>query len=580
MEPSFYYIQILLSIVVVNCVLVMNDVDFVSLSANFGLAATALFTANLLLGVLLSTKYQRALTWQRLPRSIRQISLYQVHNYTAYLALLTAFTHPVLLLFDKNAGFKLLNVVVPLTAPHQNYIYSLGALAFYGLLTAVVTSTVFVRKLFTNRTWKLIHFISYGAAMLFLIHGIWADPLLLDRPVNFIDAEKVLSEAGFVLLIGAVIFRLRYAKKKRISETFYSLKVLRIIPETDSACTFVFEERIDLATEFAYQPGQFITLRIRDGNSFVKRSYSLTSLPETDRHLSITIKRLGPVSSYLLDTTKEGGELAVLPPEGSFFSKAVKTPTHYLFFAAGSGITPFLSITKSLVATRPNCRITLIYANLNESSIIFRHEFDRIAAEHSKQFSAIHVLEKPEGHWTGRKGMLVPDTLNELIDEVLEDSGKTDYYVCGPLGYINLVEGVLHGRNVPPEKVHAEKYTFAPGAEDLNESEKPEQMIEIGVGPASAHGAPQILTIIESGISRKIQYRRDETILDAALRAGLFPPFACQEGVCASCKAEVKSGRVRMLKHEALTPLEVDQLNILTCTAAAVSAETVISFDE
>lgn len=558
----------------------MDNFDFVGLSADFGLIATGLFTANLLFGVLLSTKYQRTLTWHRLPRFIRSISLYQIHNYTAYIALLTAFTHPVLLLFDKNAGFTLLNIAVPLTAPHQYYVYTLGALAFYGFLTVVVTSTVFVRKLFSNRTWKLIHFISYGAALLFLIHGIWADPLLLDRPVNFIDAEKVLSEAGFVLLIGAVILRLRYAKKNRISETFYSLRVLRVISETDLASTFVFEVRSDLKKEFAYQPGQFVTLRVREGDSFVKRSYSLTTAPETDRHLSITIKRLGPVSNYLLDTTKEGGELAVLPPEGSFFRKPVRRPTHYLFFAAGSGITPFLSMTKSLLATRPNCRITLIYANLNESSIIFKHEFDRIAARHSEQFSVIHVLEKPEGDWTGRKGMLGADTLHELIDEVLPDSRNTEYYVCGPLGYINLVEGVLRGRNVPPEKVNAEKYTFAPLVEDVNELEKQEGFLDIGDAPASAHGEPQILTIIESGISRKIDYRRDETILDAALRAGLFPPFACQEGVCASCKASLKSGRIRMLKHEALTPLEVDQQSILTCTATAIANKTVVSFDD
>ena len=201
----------------------MDNFDFVGLSANFGLIATGCFTANLLLGVLLSTKYKRTLTWQKLPRFVRRISLYQVHNYTAYIALLTAFTHPVLLLFDSKAGFRLLNIAVPLTAPHQSYIYTLGAVAFYGLLTAVVTSTVFVRKLFTNRTWKLIHFVSYGAAMLFIVHGIWADPLLLDRPVNFVDAEKILSEAALVSFIGAVIFRLRYATKKRHSERFYSL---------------------------------------------------------------------------------------------------------------------------------------------------------------------------------------------------------------------------------------------------------------------------------------------------------------------------------------------------------------------
>jgi sulfoxide reductase heme-binding subunit YedZ len=192
----------------------MDNFDFVGLSSTFGLIATGFFIANLLLGVLLSTKYQRSSIWQKMPGFVRSISLYQVHNYTAYMALLAAFAHPVLLLFDKKAGFSLLNIIVPLTAPHQNYIYTLGAIAFYGLFIAVVTSTVFVRKLFTNRTWKLIHFVSYGAAMLFLVHGIWADPLLLDRPVNFLDAEKVLSEAGIVLVVIAVVFRLRYAKRR------------------------------------------------------------------------------------------------------------------------------------------------------------------------------------------------------------------------------------------------------------------------------------------------------------------------------------------------------------------------------
>lgn len=559
----------------------MDNFDFVNLSATFGLIATGFFTANLLLGVLLSTKYQRTLTWQRMPRLVRSISLYQVHNYTAYIALLTAFAHPVLLLFDSKAGFNFLNIVVPLTAPHQNYIYSLGAIAFYGLFAAVITSTVFVRKLFTNRTWKLIHFVSYGAATLFLIHGIWADPLLLDRPVNFIDAEKVLSEAGIVLLIAAIVFRLRYAKQKRESETFYPLKVIRAIKETDLADSFVLEVPEKLKKQFKYQAGQFITLRVQDGNSFVKRSYSMTSAPETDSFLSITIKRLGQISNYLLDTVKEGDKLMVLPPEGSFFQKPAKNRAQYLFFAAGSGITPFLSMTKSLLKTRPNSRISLIYANLNEGSIIFKNELDKLEQDFSERFSVIHVLEKPASDWTRRKGMLMPDTLGELLDELLNDSFENaEYYVCGPVGYINLVENVLLARNVPPEKIHAEKFTFAPNVNVLDGDEKPEKILEIGDAIKSQNGSPQKLTIQLKGEIQQIDYRKGETILDAALRAGLFPPFACQEGVCASCKATVVSGRVVMLKHDALTPLEADQQSILTCTAAAISAETVISFDE
>ncbi len=560
----------------------MNDFDFVNLSSTFGLIATGFFIANLLLGVLLSTKYQRTSIWQKMPGFVRSIGLYQVHNYTAYIALLAAFTHPVLLLFDKKAGFSLLNIIIPLTAPHQNYIYTLGAIAFYGLFIAVVTSTVFVRKLFTNRTWKLIHFVSYGAAMLFLVHGIWADPLLLDRPVDFLDAEKVLSEAGIVLVVIAVIFRFRYAKRKRESETFYPLKVSRVIKETDSADSLVLEVPENLKKQFKYQPGQFITLRVRQGDGFVKRSYSMTSAPEeADSRLAITIKRLGPVSNLLLDTVKEGDSLTVLPPEGSFFSKPAKKPTHYLFCAAGSGITPFLSMTKSLLRTRPDSYISLIYANVNEKSIIFKNELEQIEREYPKQLSVIHVLEIPEENWAGRRGMLAAETLDELLDEFRNDSFENEeYYVCGPVGYINLVESVLLSRKVSAEKIHAEKFTFAPDVDVLDGDEKPETALVVGSGSESRNGSPMKLTIHIKGKTREIEYRKGEAILDAALRAGLLPPFACQQGVCASCRATVKSGCVLMLNHQALSPLEADQQGILTCTAAAISAETVISFDQ
>ncbi len=560
----------------------MNDFDFVNLSSTFGLIATGFFIVNLLLGVLLSTKYQRTSIWQRMPGFVRSIDLYQVHNYTAYIALLVAFIHPVLLLFDKKAGFNLLNILVPLTAPHQNYIYSLGAIAFYGLFIAVVTSTVFVRKLFSNRVWKLIHLVSYVAAMLFLVHGIWADPLLLDRPVNFLDAEKILSEAGIVLVVTAVIFRLRYARQKRMSETFYPLNVAEIIKETDSADSFVLEVPDNLKKQFKYQPGQFITLRVQNGESFIKRSYSMTSAPEeVDSRLSILIKRLGPISNLLLDTVREGDRLQVLPPQGSFFPKPARKPTHYLFFAAGSGITPFLSMTKSLLKTHPDSRISLVYANVNEDSIIFKNELARLEREYPKQFSVIHVLETPDSNWAGRRGMLAAESLGELIDELLNDSfEKEEYYVCGPVGYIGLVESTLLSRKVPAEKIHAEKFTFAPNVDVLDGDEKPETALVVGRGGESRNGNPLKLTIQIKGKTRDIEYRKGEAILDAALRAGLLPPFACQQGVCASCKATVKSGRVLMLGHEALTPLEADQQSILTCTAAAVSGNTVVSFDE
>ncbi|MCY7376577.1 MAG: 2Fe-2S iron-sulfur cluster binding domain-containing protein, partial [Pyrinomonadaceae bacterium] len=255
--------------------------------------------------------------------------------------------------------------------------------------------------------------------------------------------------------------------------------------------------------------------------------------------------------------------------------------THYLFFAAGSGITPFMSMAKSLLKTRPKRQISFVYANQNQSSIIFKDELDKLERDFSERFRVIHVLDNPENDWTGRKGMLQPDTLGELLDELLTDSPeKANYYLCGAIGYINLVESVLLKRGVPAEKIHAEKYTFAPNVEVLTSDEKSEKLLEVGNEIQTANSGNRKLTIKLNGAVREIDCRQDETILDAALRAGLLPPFACQQGVCASCKATVISGRVVMLNHEALTPLEADQQNILTCTAAAISAETIISFDE
>lgn len=238
-------------------------------------------------------------------------------------------------------------------------------------------------------------------------------------------------------------------------------------------------------------------------------------------------------------------------------------------------------MTKSLLKTGADNPISLVYANVDEKSIIFKDELEKLASENRQNFSVFHVLESPENNWTGRRGMLVAETLNELIDEILKNrSTSPEYYVCGPVGYINLVEGVLLSRNVPAEKIHAERFTFSPNVDVLDGDETTETGLLVGDLTESANGNPRKLKIQLNGKIEEIDYRKGVSVLDAALRAGLLPPFACQQGVCSSCKAKVVRGRVWMLKHEALTSLEADQRNILTCTAVAVSAEVVISFDE
>ena len=564
------------------------DFDFVDLSSTIGLIATGVLTVNLLLGVLLSTKYKTTLLYQRMPPLLRRVSVFTLHNYAAYTGLALAALHPSLLLFAKAEHFRMQDIFFPaLGAPHQRYLYSLGSLAFYGILTGVLTSTIGVRKWFTNRTWKWIHYVAYAASPLFLVHGLLVDPKLTDKPVDFIDAEKVLSEGGLVLFALAVWFRLRYERRKRWSETFSVVSVSRVISETALARSYVLDVPKKLQRRLKYRPGQFLTFQLQQGESLLKRSYSISSSPDADSSLQITIKRIlgGKISNHLADTIQEGSALTVLPPEGSFFSTSLRKPHLYICFAAGSGITPIFSILKTVLITSPESRVALVYANRDEDSIIFNAALDEIASRHSARFSVRHALSQPHKVMAGSAGRLDGSKVVSLLNEIeAAQSGcpslPREYYVCGPTAFMGLVEGVLQSREVAPERLHLEAFTMGAPQDETEEERQIERPLEISGPDGSDPGKPQSVVITCRGETKELSARPNETLLDAALRAGFSPPFACQQGVCASCKATLKLGRVRMQHHEALNSLEIDQRTILTCQAVPVSENVSVSFDE
>jgi methionine sulfoxide reductase heme-binding subunit len=191
------------------------DIGWLDVSSTLGLIATAVLTFNLLLGILLSTAYRRSPLWKRLPPLLKKVSLDDLHNWTAYVALALALAHPLLLLPDAATKFRLVDIVFPVFAPHQAVWAILGALALYALITVIVTTQKRVKRRLGFRTWKNIHLISYGTALLFIIHGVVMDPELKDRPVDWLDAEKVLSEICGLLLIAATIIRYRYYRRQQ-----------------------------------------------------------------------------------------------------------------------------------------------------------------------------------------------------------------------------------------------------------------------------------------------------------------------------------------------------------------------------
>jgi DMSO/TMAO reductase YedYZ heme-binding membrane subunit len=194
----------------------MFGFSYLDISGSLGLCATGLLCFNFILGILLSTGFKAQSYWKKLPERIRMLPVERIHNWTAYLAIFFAFLHPCILFMDQESGFKWMHFVVPLSAPKQPSIVLLGVIAFFALIVVIISSQKIIKKNLGFRTWKNIHLISYATALLFLIHGLLMDPLLKDRPTDFLDAEKFFSELCIILLIVAGYYRYRYYRSKQM----------------------------------------------------------------------------------------------------------------------------------------------------------------------------------------------------------------------------------------------------------------------------------------------------------------------------------------------------------------------------
>jgi sulfoxide reductase heme-binding subunit YedZ len=192
----------------------MIESDWLDLSSTLGLIATGVLSFNLLLGMLLSTGYRRSPLWKRMPAMVKKISVDDLHNWTAYVALAVALAHPIVLLADRSLKYRVSDIILPVSAPHQPFWTLLGSLALYAVIVVIVTTQKVVKRRLSFRVWKNIHLISYGTALLFVIHGIFMDPELKDRPVDWLDGEKLLSEICGILLVAATIIRWRHYHRR------------------------------------------------------------------------------------------------------------------------------------------------------------------------------------------------------------------------------------------------------------------------------------------------------------------------------------------------------------------------------
>lgn len=322
--------------------------------------------------------------------------------------------------------------------------------------------------------------------------------------------------------------------------------------------------------EFQFKQGQYITLKMNLKGEEIRRSYSLCSSPYGEKELRVAIKEVagGKVSTFINRELKVGDSLEVMTPMGNFttplFGNKAK---NYVLFAGGSGITPMMSILKSILYVEKQSKITLIYANKNEDSVIFRNEIDAIVAG-NPNLTVVHVLDQPANKISDLQTGIVTVEKTKALVENFGGVNADEYFICGPGPMMENVKTALEDLKIAKEKIHIEYFT---------------SVIE-AVNTASAGSAGGDVNakvkVLQYGIETEFDLETGGlSILEAAIEAGVDAPFSCKGAVCCTCRAKVLEGKVKMNANFALTDAEVEEGFILTCQAHPITEKVVIDYD-
>lgn len=351
---------------------------------------------------------------------------------------------------------------------------------------------------------------------------------------------------------------------------FVSLKVKDIVQATADATIVVFER--PAGEEFNYKPGQYLTLKADINGESLRRAYSLCSSPITEKDtLSVAVKRVdgGRMSNYLPDHIKAGQEMEVFPPMGNFaLDLNPSNKNHYTLLGGGSGITPLMSMIKSVLEVESGSKITLFYANRDEQSIIFASELASLAEDHAERFRIIHTVDNPGPSWTGLTGAPTRHMLMPILTDIRNgDSLPKSFYMCGPAGMMEEAQAAMTFIGVGKSEIHRELFT-AP-LPDLEEK-----------APVVSDGkcGTYTVAVVLDGSEHQVEVDTNSTILEAVINGGIDPPYACQMGVCTTCRAKLHSGKVEMEEDEGLSDTEIADGYILTCQSHPLTADCKLEY--
>jgi len=356
-----------------------------------------------------------------------------------------------------------------------------------------------------------------------------------------------------------------------MSVHFHKLLVREIVPETAEANSIRFEIPPELRDAFAFKAGQHLTLRATIKGEEVRRNYSLCTAP-AESDWMVTVKRIGGglFSNWVGDALKAGDMVEVMVPHGSFttdFSAANRR--RLVGIAGGSGITPVISLIKTLLREEPESRFTLLYGNRDSSSVIFLEALAGLKDQHLGRLEIYHFLDAEEQDIALFNGMLSRERLEEAIPALVPDAAEVDgWFICGPGPMMDAAEGALLDRNVPRDRIHIERFT----------ADRPAGAVaqEIAQLQSKAEGVTVAVTL--DGRTRRVPFTAGN-ILDSARAAGMPAPFACKAGVCATCRARVTKGKVEMAARYGLTDEEVAEGYVLTCQSVPLGDGVAVDYD-
>jgi len=351
---------------------------------------------------------------------------------------------------------------------------------------------------------------------------------------------------------------------------FFSIPVAEVHKETPDCVAVTLAIPSELHDQFQYKAGQYLTFRAQINGAEVRRSYSLATAP-AEQKWQVAIKKIpnGVFSSFANDQLKPGMLLEVMPPQGSFFAEPSTTTKHYIAFAAGSGITPILSLIKMHLAAEPESTFTLFYQNRSVKSIVYKEELEQLKNVYFNRFELFHFLTQEHRSSELFNGRFSPEKLAIITQKLLDIPSIAACYLCGPEEMIHMLREQLEAAGLPKQHIHYELFTSGLTNAD---KERISKIVEKKVEGTE-------VTIIDGGKEFHFVMGQDfDNLLDGAIAAGADLPYACKGGVCSTCRCQVVEGTVEMKLNYSLEAEDLAKNYVLSCQAVPTSQKVVVDF--